>query len=251
MAKPRARDGESRFLSAYRPEDFARPAVAVDIVVLTLTDADLKVLLVRRKEHPFRDKWALPGGFVRVGDAKDNRGEDIDDAAARELAEETSLPLGATYLEQLGAFGKPDRDPRMRVISIAYFALVRPTLVPFVQAGGDASVARWWSVSLLLRETLAFDHAEILAAALARARAKLDDSNIAFELVPETFSIPELRAVYEVVKGAAQDPGNFRKRFQRMLDTGLVEVAPGKRITGSKPAKVYRFRRSAHATSAK
>ena len=241
MAKPSAREDEERFLAQYRAEDFPRPSVAVDIVVFTITDADLKALLIKRSEHPFRGKWALPGGFVRVG--KTDQGEDLDAAAERELAEETSLPRGSVYLEQLGAFGKAGRDPRLRVISVAYFALVRPTLVPFVTAGGDASHAKWWSVSEIAKGQLAFDHADILDAALERAREKLDDSTIAFELVAEAFTIPELRAVYEVVKGAPQDPGNFRKRFLRMLEDGLLEVAPGKRITETKPAKVYRFRK--------
>jgi 8-oxo-dGTP diphosphatase len=243
MAK--ARDDEASFLARYRPEDFPRPAVAVDVVVLTLVDADVKVLLVRRKEHPFRGRWALPGGFLRVGDAKKDQGEDLDDAAARELAEETSLPRGSVYLEQLAAFGKAGRDPRMRVLSVAYFALVRPTLVPFVRGGGDADRARWFSVAELDAKDLAFDHGAILDAALTRVRAELDDSAVAFELVAETFTIPELRAVHEALKREKQDPGNFRKRFHRMIEDGLIETAPGKRITASKPARVYRFKRRA------
>src|SRR5687767_7631832 len=122
MPKPSAKSEEQRFLAAYRPEAYPRPAVTVDIVIFTIVDADLKVLLVRRNEHPFKGRWALPGGFVRVGDAREDQGEDLDEAAARELAEETGLPRGSAYLEQLGAFGKANRDPRMRVISVAYFA---------------------------------------------------------------------------------------------------------------------------------
>lgn len=246
---------EQKFLASYRPEQFTRPAVTVDVVVLTIVDADAKLLLVKRNEHPFKNAWALPGGFVRVKDGvRDARGvqdqgEDLDAAAARELAEETSLPRGSVYLEQLGAFGKARRDPRMRVISVAYFALVRPTLVPLVRGGGDASEAKWFSVGELDRGSLAFDHGEMVTAALARARARIDESSIAFELVPETFTIPELRAVYEAIKGAPQDAGNFRKRFFRLMDDGVLEVAPGKRVTASKPAKVYRFRRSAPSPS--
>ena len=122
--------------------DYPRPAVAVDLVVLTLVDAVLHVLLVRRGEAPFKGRWALPGGFVRVGE--DDPGEDLGAAAARELEEETGLPAKSMYLEQLTAFGAARRDPRMRVITIAYFALVRPDLVPFVKAGGDAEKARFW-----------------------------------------------------------------------------------------------------------
>ena len=240
----RKRDlGEEKFVAAYRSGDYARPAVTVDLVIFTIEDAVLKILLVERSEHPFKGRWALPGGFVRVGPSQTDQGEGVDEAAARELAEETGLPTKSIYLRQLQTFGRPGRDPRMRVISVAYVALVRPTLVPFVRAGGDAAVAKWFPVSDTDKKTfrLAFDHAEIVDLALRRVRETLDTSDIAFELVPETFTIPELRAAYEVVKGEALDPGNFRKRFTRMLEDGVITVAPGKRITASKPAKVYHF----------
>jgi 8-oxo-dGTP diphosphatase len=181
---------------------------------------------------------------VRVGDAFEDQGEDLSDAARRELTEETGLQPGAVYLEQLYTFGKAERDPRMRVISVAYFALVRPDLAPFVQAGGDATTATWVSTSELSAFELAFDHPAIIDTALERIRGKLSYSDIAFELVPRTFSIAELRAVYEVIDGVAHDPGNFRRRFLRMIDDGIIEQAPGKRITGKRPAKVYRFKRS-------
>jgi 8-oxo-dGTP diphosphatase len=254
-SKPRKADSapggpsgaESRFLAEYRQKDYARPSVAVDLVVFSIIDADLKVLLIRRKEPPFQGCWALPGGFVRVGDAYEEQGEDLEDAAQRELSEETGLPRGSVYLEQLGAFGKPYRDPRMRVISVAFYALVRPDLAPFVKAGTDAAVASWTPVTTLPQLTLAFDHAEILDAALSRVRSSIDSTNIAFELVPKTFTIPELRSVYEVVHGTAYDPGNFRRRFHRMLEDDVIEQAPGKRITASRPAKVYRFKRREEA----
>jgi 8-oxo-dGTP diphosphatase len=239
---------EAKFLAAYRPEDFPRPSVAVDIVIFTILDADLKVLLVRRKGHPHKGEWALPGGFVRVGDAVKDQGEDLDAAAMRRLIEETGLPRGSVYLEQLYTFGKAYRDPRMRVITVAYYALVRPDLAPFVQAGVDTIDAGWKSVGDIDRFDLAFDHAEIIAKALERVRGKLGYSDIAFELVPETFSIPELRAVHEVINSTAYDPGNFRRRFKRMIDDGLIERAPGKRITASKPAQVFRFKRSSKRT---
>ncbi|MDB4942975.1 MAG: ADP-ribose pyrophosphatase [Labilithrix sp.] len=249
-AKPRERDPEEeRFLDKYTPADFPRPSITVDLVILTVQDRDLRVLLVQRGDHPFKDRWALPGGFVRVSDDRKNQGEDLDAAALRELEEETGLSAergGRIFLEQVRTFGKPGRDPRMRVISVAYYALVRPTLVPLIRAGGDAASTRWFSVAELPNEeSLAFDHAEILAAALARARADLDRSTIAFELVPETFTIQELRAVHETVGGATLDPGNFRKKFLRMIEDGLIETARGKRATASKPASIYRFVRSA------
>lgn len=237
----RARD-EAEFLEQYRPTDFPRPSVTVDIVVLTIVDAELRVLLVRRKEHPHKRRWALPGGFVRVGDGQRNQGEDLDAAAARELEEETGLAPRMAYLEQLRAFGRAGRDPRMRVITIAYYALVRPDYMPLVRAGGDAEAADWVAVASLAQTPLAFDHADIIAAALAHIVRRLDDSDSLFNLVPPTFTIPELRSAREIVTGKAQDPGNFRRRFQRMIEDGIIERAPGKRITASKPAVVYRFR---------
>jgi len=181
-----------------------------------------------------------------VGMTPEEQGEGIDEAASRELEEETGLPAGACFLEQLYTFGKPNRDPRGRVVSVAYYALIRPTLAPMVRAGGDAAHAGWVSVSEVKK--LAFDHREIFDRAVERIRGKLDYSNIAFALVPETFTIPELRAVHEVIKGRAYDKGNFRRRFQRMLTDGTIAIAPGKRLTTSKPAKVYKFKGPALAT---
>jgi 8-oxo-dGTP diphosphatase len=235
-------DDEAAWLAAYREGDYAKPSVTVDLVILTVLDTDLKVLLVRRKEPPFRDRWALPGGFVRVGRGPD-RGEGLEQAAHRELEEETGLPAGSAFLEQLHTFGAPDRDPRMRVISVAWTALVRPDLAPIATAGSDAARVTWASVNAL-PGPLAFDHDAILTLATERARSRIDHAPIAFELVPPTFTVAELRSVYEAIKGQAYNPGNFRRRFARMLDDGVIEQAPGKRSTGTKPAQVYRFRRS-------
>lgn len=234
---------ERKFLASYRPSRFPRPAVTVDVVVFTLKDALLHVLLVERGEHPFKGRWALPGGFVRVGTSASDRGEDLDAAAARELEEETGLGARAAdvHLEQLRAFGAADRDPRMRVISVAYYALVRADLAPLVRGGGDAKAAAWHPVSPAT-PPLAFDHAAIVAAARDRLRAEVD--RLARALVPETFSIAELRSVHEAVLGRAVDAGNFRKRVLRMLEDGVLAAAPGKRVTASKPARVYRY---AHA----
>ncbi len=243
MARARPAE-EQKYLEEYRPSDYPRPSVTVDLVIFTVQDKDLKVLLVRRDAHPFKGRWAIPGGFVRVSDDRKDQGEDLDGAALRELEEETGLSQaqhGRFFLEQVKTFGRPGRDPRMRVISVAYYALVRSTLVPFVRAGGDVSQTRWFSVAELPSEGLAFDHAEILDAALARMRADLDRSSIAFELVAETFTIQELRAVHEAIGGEPLDPGNFRKKFLRMIEDGIIEPARGKRATASKPANVYRF----------
>jgi 8-oxo-dGTP diphosphatase len=238
---------EERFLEKYKAGAYARPSVTVDLVILTVLDNDLKVLLVQRNEHPFKGRWALPGGFVRVSDDRKDQGEDLDDAARRELEEETGLSketAGHFFLEQVKTFGHPGRDPRMRVISVAYYALVRSTLVPLIRAGGDVSQTRWFSVAELAEADLAFDHLEIVEATLAKARADLDRSSIAFELVPETFTIQELRGVHEAIRGEPLDPGNFRKKFLRMIEDGHIEAARGKRATASKPANVYRFARA-------
>ncbi len=232
---------EAAFLKRYRPAEFPRPSVTVDIAAFTIVDSELRVLQVKRGEHPFKGMWALPGGFVRVGDAQKDQGEDINAAAARELEEETGLKKADVFLEQLGAFGAAGRDPRMRVISIAYYALIRPDLAPFVRAGGDASHAEWKSVSGVKAKTVAFDHASIIEQSVSRVADRIDASNIAASLVPSTFTIPELRSVHSILKGAPEDPGNFRRKFERMIDSGIVEQAPGKRITSSKPALVYRF----------
>ena len=134
------------------------------------------------------------------------------------------------------------RDPRGRVITVAYYALVRPGLVPLVKAGTDAAEARWVSVDEELSGyQLAFDHDEILTTGLERIRGKIDYAPLAFELVPDTFTVAELRAVYEAIKGMAYDAGNFRRRFVRMQTDGIIQQAPGKRHTTSKPASVYRF----------
>jgi 8-oxo-dGTP diphosphatase len=267
-ATPEPRAEEELFLAKYRPGDFPRPSVTVDLAVFTVIDRLLHVLFVRRNEHPYKGCWALPGGFVRVSDDRKDQGEDLDAAAHRELLEETGLSHTASanvFLEQVRTFGRPGRDPRMRVISVAYYALVRPTLVPMIRAGGDVSHAKWFDVSELSprpisdktqpsrapqelesrRSELAFDHAEILDAALGRMRADLDRTPIAFELVPESFTIQELRAVHEAIGGEPLDPGNFRKRFLRLLEDGVIEPARGKRATASKPASVYRFVRRA------
>ena len=221
---------------------YARPAVAVDLVILTLLEGALNVLLVRRGEPPFEGKLALPGGFLRVEDGVDDQGEDLDEAAARELEEETGLGVGDVLLEQFATFGRPGRDPRMRVISVAYYALVRSDLAQQVRAGGDAAETCWMPVTELREGALAFDHADILRVALERMRDKLDTSSLAFSLVPETFTIPELRAVYSAVKGEPQDPGNFRRRVTRLIEDGVLEKAPGVRRTASKPAALYQFR---------
>lgn len=234
---------EKAYLEAYRAGDYPRPSVAVDLVVFTIIDARLVVLLVRRREHPFKGAWVVPGGFVKVGPSAAEQGEDLDAAARRELHEETGLDPERVHIEQLMTFGNAGRDPRMRVISVAYVALVRPDLAPIVKAGGDVSDVKWVSIDELKKLELGFDHRDVVTTALERVRAEVESSDIAFDLVPLTFTIPELRNVHSIVLDREMDPGNFRRKFNRMLEDGLIEQAPGKRITTSKPATVYRFKR--------
>jgi 8-oxo-dGTP diphosphatase len=238
---------EKRFLDGYDPDEFDRPSVTVDLVIFTVIDTDLKVLLVRRGAHPFKGAWALPGGFVNAGRGRKNQGEDIATAAHRELAEETGLPQGSCYLEQLYTFGRAGRDPRTRVITVAWYALVRPGLAQLIHAGDDAAEAQWFSVAEEVQwMRLAFDHAEILAMGVERIRGKIDYCDIAFDLVPQTFTVAELRAVHEAIQDKTHDPRNFRRRFQRMVTDGIIVPAPGKRHRGkARPAKVWRYSRTA------
>jgi 8-oxo-dGTP diphosphatase len=230
-AQPR-RDDESAFLQWYDPRTFPPIAVTVDIVLLTVWQGQLTVLLVRRGVHPHRDRWALPGGFV-------GEHEDLDDAARRELAEEAGVDASPRHLEQLRTYGSPDRDPRMRVVSVAYLGLM-PDL-PRPRAGTDAADARFWPVSDLGTDdgpTLAFDHDRIVADAVERARSKLEYTNLATSFVEEPFTIADLRRVYETVWGVALHPANFRRKV--LSTDGLVVPTGQERSTGRGWTQLYR-----------
>lgn len=219
--------------------EVARPAVTVDMLVFTLMEGALSLLLIERGQPPFLGRLALPGGFLHVG-AGGQGGESLDDAAARELVEETGLPRAQVTLGQLGAFGAPGRDPRGRTITIAYFALVPPHAAHGVRAGSDAANARWVPVAGLALGTLAFDHGAIVAAALTRLRHDVDRSGSALALVPEPFTARELREVHEAVHHRALDAANFDRRLRRLIEDGYVEAVPERRATGRRPARLFR-----------
>ena len=230
MPTRRTEDAEERvFLAAYDPRAYPPVAVTVDVVILTVRQGRLSVLLVRRDVHPDRGRWALPGGFVGPR-------EDLDQAAERELREETGPDVPA-HLEQLATYGAPDRDPRLRVISVAYLAMA-PDL-PRPVAGTDAADARFWSVADLAGATpaLAFDHHRILTDAVERARAKLEYTSLATTFLAEPFTIAELRRVYEAVWGLELHPANFRRKV--LSTTGFVVATGETRATGRGWAELY------------
>jgi 8-oxo-dGTP diphosphatase len=241
---------QSAFLKGYNPEKYERPSVTVDLVIFTVVDSDLKVLLIKRSEHPFKGVWALPGGFVQVSN-EGSQGEDLETAAHRELAEETGLTPRSCFLEQLYTFGRAGRDPRMRVVSVAWYALIPPEQATSIHAGDEAEKVGWFSASDEVPwMRMAFDHAEILQMGVERIQGKINYTDIAFELVRPTFTVGELRDVYEAIQGRSHDARNFRRRFQRLIADGVVEQAPGKRHLGkSRPAKVWRFKRRKTNTS--
>ncbi|MDK1475957.1 NUDIX hydrolase [Streptomyces sp. 549] len=234
----------------YDPSAFPPFAVTVDLVVLTVRRHELCALAVRRGEPPFQGRWALPGGFVLPD-------EDLASAAARELAEETGLRVHETdghqvgaHLEQLATYGEPDRDPRMRVVSVAHLVLA-PDL-PAPTSGGDAQTARWAAVSTLLpgpsgvrpaesghTSALAFDHERILTDGVERARSKIEYSSLATAFCPPEFTVGELRRVYEAVWDVALDPRNFHRK---VTGTPGFLVPTGGTTTrqGGRPAQLFR-----------
>jgi 8-oxo-dGTP diphosphatase len=221
----------------YDPSAFPAFAVTVDVVILTMSAGTLHVLLVRRGEDPFEGFWAIPGGFKRPT-------ETLDQAAARELREETGV-AAPPVLAQFGAYGDPGRDPRMNVVTVAYLAVLRD--VGEIQAGTDAAEAALTPVADVLggKLRLAFDHGGIVRDAIERARVELEATGIATAFVGQTFTMAELRSVYEAIWGVQLDAANFRRSM--LAEDGWV-VPTGRRArpgaTGGRPAELYRAGRA-------
>jgi 8-oxo-dGTP diphosphatase len=206
---------------------YPRAALTVDCVVFGFDEGDLKLLLIQRALEPFAGRWALPGGFVHVD-------ESLEDAARRELQEETGV--SRVYLEQLSAFGRPDRDPRERVVTVAYYALVKLS-VHRVKAATDARNAAWFGARDLPK--LAFDHEDIIEAALQRLKGKVRCEPVGFELLPPKFTLTQLQHLYEAIAEAPLDKRNFRKKILAM--DLLIETDEIEKDVAHRAARLYRF----------
>ena len=214
--------------------EYPRPALTVDCIIFAYAGPKkLQVLLIERAHAPFEGHWALPGGFVDMD-------EDLETAALRELQEETGVTK--VYIEQLYTFGAPKRDPRGRVVSVAYYALVNPSLHP-VKAASDAKNVQWFPVDNL--PPLAFDHDEVLQIATNRLQAKVRYQPIGFELLPTTFTLTQLQELYETILGLNNPEVQLNKRnFRtRILKMGVLEEAGKQRGVAHRPATLYRFNR--------
>ena len=246
QSKPRPGTTEQEFLARYDASAFPHPSLAIDVALITAVNGRLMALLLKRDQHPARGKWALPGTFVRID-------ESLDGAAARAL--ETKTGVAGIFLEQLYTFGRPDRDPRTRVVTVAYYALVDPkTLsrhfresnqarlvelsVPWKGESGGTVGAKDEKGDTL---PIAFDHDEILGMVVARLRGKLDYTDLGFELLPKKFTLRQLQTIHETILGRTVNKDSFRRRLTAsgmIVATGQLEDSVGHR-----PAELYRFKR--------
>jgi len=208
---------------------YEKPSVTADIVIFTIKDRDLKVLLVKRNLVPFKDRWALPGGFVRIN-------ESLEDAAKRELEEETGVK--DVYLEQLYTFGDPKRDPRGRVITVSYMALVNSEKIK-LKASTDAAEAEWFSVKNM--PLLAFDHREILNYSLKRLKWKFEYTTVAFSLLSNKFAISEIQKIYEIVFVKEFDKRNFAKK---LLSLDILKEEGIKKDVSHRPPMLYSLKKN-------
>ncbi len=220
---------ELEFLQRYDPNQFPHPSLSVDVTLLTARSDTLEVFLIRRDEHPFKSDWSLPGGFVRLE-------ESLEEAAARLLKDKTGLQ--DVFLEQLYTFGDVNRDPRTRVITVAYYALVPLEKLTRLEISDSRALV---PVEDALNLDLAFDHDPILRLTLERLRGKLDYAPLGYELLPERFTLRELQTLHETILGKKLNKDAFRRKILQsgeLQATGTLETGQGFR-----PAEYYRFRR--------
>jgi ADP-ribose pyrophosphatase YjhB (NUDIX family) len=229
------RGRRSRLQTADEDEPhYERPLVTIDVVILTLRDGRLQVLLMKRAAEPFLGRWALPGGYIHP-----EEDANLDIAARRILRQKAGIET--PYLEQLQGFGDADRDPRGWTATFTYFALIASEALVLRQ-GANAEEVAWWDVnSKGVEPSLAFDHGQILAAAVHRLRSKVEYTSLPVHLLPEKFTLPDLQRVYELVLGRNMDKSAFRKR---MAEADFLEAVPGeKRAASNRPAQFYRIKR--------
>lgn len=223
---------EREFLERYDASAFARPSATVDTVIFTVIDEDLHVLLVKRDEHPFKDKWSLVGGFVDL-----EKDADLEATAKRKLYEKTAVRT--PYLEQYATIGNPHRDPRGWFITTVYFALI-PSAHITLQAGANASAVKWAKVTNgQIDETLAFDHNALLEGCFERLRSKVLYTSLPVHLMPSEFTLGELQKTYEIVLGIAVERKSFRRRI---LSADIIEETGEMKQTGKRPAAIYRVK---------
>ena len=224
---------EQEFLSQYNVHDFDVPLTSVDLAIFTVHEEALKVLLVRRADHPFKGWWALPGGFIDI-----HHDADLDATALRKLYQKTGV--ATPYLEQLQGFGNKTRDPRGWSVTFSYFALI-PYEAIQLASGDNVDAAAWFAVDdQRVEPELAFDHANILQVAIQRLRSKVEYSSLPVHLLPEQFTLSELQKVHEILLGRSIDKSAFRKRIR---DGGFVEEIPDAwRYGSNRPAKLYRHK---------
>jgi len=207
---------------------FPKPSVTVDIIIFTIKENELKVLLVKRKINPFKDKWAIPGGFVGIK-------ESLEDAAKRELEEETGVK--DVYLEQLYTFGEPERDPRGRVITVAYMALINSEEIR-LKASTDVSEAKWFPIKKIPQ--LAFDHKKIFDYSLKRLKWKFEYTTVAFSLLPKKFTISQIQKIYEIVFNKKFDKRNFVKKI---LFLDILKEEEIKKDVSHRPPMLYSLKK--------
>jgi len=221
------RDSQQNFRSDSRLKQYENPLLTVDVVVFSVNDNKLKVLLAQRQSEPFRNMWSIPGGFMNVG-------ETLDEAANRRLFDRTGVKQ--VYLEQLAAFGEPRRDPRARVLTVSYMALVaHHRMQDDIHTNEET---RWFDIGSL--PPLAFDHRTIMDAAMVRLRERLEAAPIAYQFLPEKFTLTQLQRIYEVILGKKLDKRNFRKKM--VSQDGLIELDGETKMEGyHRPAQLYQY----------